>query len=380
MFQAGGALLLEGLILFFLSLLLIQIIKQNATRIQLIDVPNQRSSHTVPTPRGAGIAIYFSLMVVLTLFHFSFVVQHIGFFGALLIIFITGVIDDLKPISARVKLIVIMAATLIIYFYDDLKIVTLGNWFGVDLQMPYVISIFFTMFAVAGFTNALNLIDGLDGLAGSISVIILAALFYIGYIYQDQFILYVTFFTIMAILGFLLYNWYPATIFMGDSGSLVLGFIISAVAMRATHYISDTAILYIAALPIIDTIIVMVRRIQRGVSPFAPDKTHLHHQLVLKNQSVDGSVHLLIAVQIILSSIGILLRDKSDIINLVLFLVIMFVFFHTFDSRKEIRHKLLISHIKQVYLQKIKNKTRCNTLRFILIALVVLLVIRFLFA
>ncbi len=376
MFHTGGELLLEGIILFFLSILLIQIVKQNAIRLHLIDVPNQRSSHTVPTPRGAGIAIYLSLMIVLILFHFSFVWHHIGFFLALLIIFLAGVWDDIKPISARIKLLIIMAATLVIYLYDDLRIVTLGNWFGVDLEMPYLISILFTMFAVAGFTNALNLIDGLDGLAGSISIVILSALFYIGYIYQDQFMLYVSFFTIMAILGFLVYNWYPATIFMGDSGSLALGFIISAVAIRATHYISDTAILYIAALPILDTIIVMVRRIQRGVSPFTPDKTHLHHQLVQKNKSVDGSVHILVAIQIILSSIGILLRDKSDTINLVLFSIVLFVLFYAYDNQKEERPEILISRLKREYLQKLKGKTRSNSLRYMLIILGILLVIR----
>ena len=163
---------------------------------------------------------------------------------------------------------------------------------------------------------------------------------------------------------------------MGDSGSLVLGFIVSAVAIKATNYVSDTAILYIAAIPIIDTIIVMIRRIQRGHSPFAPDKTHLHHQIVQRNNSVDSSVHILVALQIILSSIGILLRDKSDMINMALFLVILFVFMQAFDNRKEIRNMILISRIKQIYLQKFKDRTRCNTLRFTLVVLVILLAIR----
>ncbi len=374
MLITGKNIFLDGIIIFFLSIFIIQLIKLNAKRFNLLDIPNKRSSHLNPTPRGAGIAIFLSFIIVTILFHFEFFIQYIGFFIASTIVFILGVYDDIKNSSAKLKLIIIAFATLIMFIVNDFEIKTLGNWFGYDLNMPYLISLFFTMFAVAGFTNALNLIDGLDGLAGTISFIILSALFYIGYIYNDQFILLVTFFMLMAILAFLIFNWYPASIFMGDSGSLTLGFIIAALAIKATNYISDTAILFIVAIPIIDTIIVMTRRIQRGVSPFSPDKTHLHHKMVDLKKSVDRSVHILVALQIILSSIGILLRDKSDFINMILFSIILFVFFQALDSKSDAQGTLLVSKVKAIYLEKIKIFSHCKTI-YITIGIIVLLIV-----
>jgi UDP-GlcNAc:undecaprenyl-phosphate GlcNAc-1-phosphate transferase len=370
------SLLLDGIIVFILSILFIQLIEKYAVVLKLVDIPNDRSSHTIPTPRGAGIAIFSAFFSVILLFHFSFFIQYISFFIAALLIFTLGVYDDLNNTSAKIKLIVIAIATVLIFLFNDFRIETLGNWFGYDLKLPYILSFVFTIFAVAGFTNALNLIDGLDGLAGTVSVIILAALFYIGFIYNDQFIIVVTFFMMASIMAFLIFNWYPASIFMGDSGSLIIGFVISVVAIRATTYISDTAILFIAAVPIIDTIIVMTRRIQRGISPFAPDKTHFHHKLVNLKGSTDGSVHILLSLQIILSSIGILLRDKSDFINLMLFIIILFVFFQALDSRREQRTTLFISKIKMLYLDKLKALTHCRTMYATIFVLVLLLLLK----
>ena len=369
----GQSLLLDGIIIFILSILFIQLVEKYAVVLKMVDVPNERSSHDTPTPRGAGIAIYLAFLTVIAIFHFSFFMQYIGFFIAATLIFSLGVYDDLKDTSAKMKLVIIAISSVIVFIFNDFSISTLGNWFGYDLTLPYIVSFLFTIFAIAGFTNALNLIDGLDGLAGTISFVILAALFYIGFIYNDQFMILITLFMMASILGFLIFNWYPASIFMGDSGSLVLGFIISVVAIRATSYISDTAILFIAAVPIIDTIIVMTRRIQRGVSPFSPDKTHFHHKLLNLKGSTDGSVHILLSLQIILSSIGILLRDKSDFINLMLFTVILFVFFQALDSRREQRTILFISKIKMIYIDKLKALTHCRTIYVTLVILAILL-------
>jgi UDP-GlcNAc:undecaprenyl-phosphate GlcNAc-1-phosphate transferase len=367
------SLLLDGVIIFILSILFIQLIEKYATVLKMVDIPNERSAHTAPTPRGAGIAIYLAFLIVIAIFHFSFFMQYIGFFIASTLIFSLGVYDDIKDTSAKMKLVIISISSAIAFLFDDFAIATLGNWFGYDLTLPYILSFLFTIFAIAGFTNALNLIDGLDGLAGTISFTILAALYYIGFIYNDQFMIVVTFFMMASILGFLIFNWYPASIFMGDSGSLVLGFIISIVAIRATTYISDTAILFIAAVPIIDTIIVMTRRIQRGRSPFTPDKTHFHHKLLNLKGSTDGSVHILISLQIILSSIGILLRDKSDFINLTLFVIILFIFFQALDSRRKQRNVLFISKIKILFINKMKSITNCKTMRITLAILAILL-------
>ncbi|HIP47214.1 MAG TPA: undecaprenyl/decaprenyl-phosphate alpha-N-acetylglucosaminyl 1-phosphate transferase, partial [Campylobacterales bacterium] len=330
----SGVAAIDGILVFLLTILFTQLIQKNASKIGMLDIPNNRSSHTAPTPRGAGIGMFLAYFLVLSFFHTAFVLEYSGFFIAITLIFLLGVYDDAKDTSPKLKLLIIGMATTLIFFVDGFEINTLGHWFGVEVTLPYIVALFVTLFAVAGFTNALNLVDGLDGLAGSLSLVILASLYYIGYAYNDQFIMIVSFFVMVSLLGFLLFNWYPASIFMGDSGSLVLGFIISVLSIKTINYVSDTAILFLAAVPIIDTIIVMTRRMQRGFSPFAPDKSHFHHKILMLRGSVDASVHILVALQVILSVIGLLLRDKSDAINLVLFMIILFVFFQALDDRK----------------------------------------------
>ncbi len=164
------------------------------------------------------------------------------------------------------------------------------------------------MFALAGFTNALNLIDGIDGLSSSVSIVILSFFTFIGFEFQDHILIALSLFTIASLVGFLFLNWYPAKIFMGDSGSLSIGFIISILAVLSLEYIHPIVILYLAAIPILDTLIVMIRRIRRGKSPLKPDKTHLHHILVkFFEMNVRKTVLFFVILQLIFSSIGYML-------------------------------------------------------------------------
>jgi UDP-GlcNAc:undecaprenyl-phosphate GlcNAc-1-phosphate transferase len=158
-------------------------------------------------------------------------------------------------------------------------IYSLGTWFGLDLTLG-IFALPFSMFAIAGFTNALNLIDGMDGLSASISIVILGFFAYIGFEHTNALIIDVSLFTVAGLIGFLMLNWNPAKIFMGDSGSLSLGFIISILSVLSLEYIHPIVILYLGAIPILDTLVVMTRRIREGSSPFKADKTHFHHALV----------------------------------------------------------------------------------------------------
>jgi UDP-GlcNAc:undecaprenyl-phosphate GlcNAc-1-phosphate transferase len=370
----SSAIVLDGLIVLFLTVVLTQLVQKYASKLGLLDVPNDRSSHIAPMPRGAGVAMFFSYMSVLLLLHTTFFMQHLGFFIGIILIFILGVYDDLKDSSPRLKLLIIALAAALIFFVDDLAVDTLGHWFGIEITLPYILAFLMTLFAVVGFTNALNLIDGLDGLAGSISLIILASLYYIGFVYHDEFIMIVSLLVMASLVGFLLFNWYPASIFMGDSGSLVLGFVISSLAIKATDYVSDTTVLFLAAVPVIDTIIVLTRRMQRGLSPFAPDKNHFHHKILMLKGSVDASVHILVSLQIILSVIGLLLRDKSDFVNLVLFLIILFIFFQALDDRKEHRNLLIISKTKILLINFFQKATDCKTI-FISVGILIVVIL-----
>ncbi len=295
-----------------LSFLLVYLIKVFAFKLGFIDEPNERSSHVKVTPRAGGIGFILAFFIGLLIFQTKIVISDFYIFVSIFIIFFTGVIDDKYEVSARYKFIAIFVATFLLWYYG-VSIQTLGEWGSYEIKLPSLVSLLFTMFAVAGFTNALNLSDGLDGLSTSISLVILATFYFIGYDYHDDMIMTLSYFMIAALSGFLLLNWNPAKIFMGDSGSLSLGFVISILAILSIKYIHPVTILYIASLPILDTLIVMIRRIRKGYSPFKPDKTHIHH-IMLKffENDVKKTVLFLLVLQGIFSVIGYLLANALN--------------------------------------------------------------------
>ncbi|OHE17044.1 MAG: undecaprenyl-phosphate alpha-N-acetylglucosaminyl 1-phosphate transferase, partial [Sulfurimonas sp. RIFOXYD2_FULL_37_8] len=258
-------LLIAKLIIVFLAtFLFIKLLIRYAPSIGLVDIPNHRSTHKTVTPRGAGIGIVVGVMISDFLFLNTIVLDHFATFLAIFLVFMIGVLDDHRDATPKTKFYVIFAAVLLIA-YDDIVIHSLGHLFGYQITLGWF-AIPFTMFAVAGFTNALNLSDGLDGLAGGLSIIILSTLCVIGYENNDYFIVSMSLSFISAILAFMWFNWNPAQIFMGDSGSLTLGFLISVLAIKSLEYINPMSVLFITAIPIIDTLIVMIRRKRNGHS------------------------------------------------------------------------------------------------------------------
>ena len=313
-------------ITFLLSFLFIKLIIKYAQKLGLTDIPNERSSHTKITPRGAGIGFGMAFFVSVLIFDFSLFIENSLVFLAIFLIFLIGILDDHKDASPKAKFYVIFISSILL-FISDVYIENLGSYFGYTLPLGYI-ALPFTMFAIAGFTNALNLIDGLDGLSSSISILILTTFLYIGYINQNDLMVTISLFTIVSLLAFLLFNWNPASIFMGDSGSLFLGFIISTVAVMSLEYIHPIAILYITAIPILDTIVVMLRRIRKGKSPFSPDKTHIHH-ILLKffSKKVKKTVLFLILAQGLFSLVGLMLALSSNRLGLGIASTVAFVSF-----------------------------------------------------
>ena len=266
---------IEFISIFILSYLLIRQLRQYAPKLGLIDIPNDRSTHVDHTPRGAGIGFFLAAAIVLPFFHVEVMLQYAWTFAAIFAVFIVGVLDDHHDTVPRTKFVVLFVSSLLLSF-DGLLIDDVGTFFGLHISMGWF-ALPFTIFAVTGFTNALNLIDGLDGLAGSISLVILAAFFIVGYQHDDAFMMMLSMAFIAALAAFLVFNWHPASIFMGDSGSLTLGFVISLLAVKSLDYLPTVSILFIAALPIFDTLIVMTRRKLRGRSMFSADRCHMHH-------------------------------------------------------------------------------------------------------
>lgn len=268
---------LEFICIFIVSFLSIKLFKYYAPKLGLVDVPNERSSHRDVVPNSAGIGIYLPVALILSVFHFDLIYACLWSSVAILFVFIIGLLDDHHDTSHITKFLVLIIATVFLTF-DDVIITDIGTFFGVTISLGWL-ALPFTVFAVVGFTNALNLIDGLDGLSATISMIILATFFFVGYEYQDTVMMLLSGAFISGLLAFLLYNWHPASIFMGDSGSLTLGFVIATLAVKSLAYLPAVSVLFIAAIPILDTLIVMVRRNINGRSIFSADRCHIHHIL-----------------------------------------------------------------------------------------------------
>ncbi len=314
--------------LFFIAIssyIFIRILVANARKLKLLDVPNERSYHTKIIPRGGGIGFVLVFFGAFLLFDFHFFWQYWYIFISIFMVFLVGTVDDRLEVSAKLKFKVIFLAVFLMWL-NGFYINTLGVWFGYKIELVWWIALPFTMFALAGFTNALNLIDGLDGLSTNISLVILFSFYFVGYIHHDKLMVDISSFFMASLIGFLILNWNPAKVFMGDSGSLTIGFVISVLAVLSIRYIHPVIILYIAGLPILDTLIVMTRRIKKGKSPFSPDKTHIHHILVkFFDNNVKRTVVFLTMSQIIMSAMGFAIFDiiKKDHYEIVPFLALL---------------------------------------------------------
>jgi len=268
---------LEAFFAFVSSFFLVSGVRFFAPAWGLVDDPNARSIHTDATPRGAGIGFFAAAMLTVTLFHFQYLIDYGGILLAVLIVLFAGIWDDLHGLTFKVKFAILSAAALWLCF-NSICIDDLGTFLGMDVSLGWL-SVPFTVFAVVGFTNALNLIDGIDGMAGSISIVILLGFWYVGVAYDDTLMSELSMTFIAVLLAFLIFNWRPASIFMGDSGSLVLGFVISILAIRSLNYLPPVHVLFMVAVPVLDTIVVIVRRKRSGRPIFHADQCHMHHIL-----------------------------------------------------------------------------------------------------
>jgi len=324
--------MVEILYVFLASVVFIYFVMKFAKGLKLLDIPNGRSAHNAPKPRGAGIGIFLAVMSAYLIFKYDFFVENIGFFVALFVVFAAGVWDDIMGVSPKVKFLFIILAVVLLFVKNNLGIFSLGIWFGEEIKLSYFAAMLFTVFAVVGFTNALNLIDGLDGLAGGISLVIFSTFLYFGITYKDQFIMNISLFMITSIVAFLLFNWHPAKIFLGDSGSLVLGFVISVLSIELIKYVSITTVLFLGAIPLFDTILVMTRRIQNKKSPFHPDKTHIHHRFYNMVPKVDLVVMFIVMLQLAFVLSALILQHERNSVNLLLFVLFLVLVFRKFKK------------------------------------------------
>ena len=293
---------------------LIPFIKKIAIHVGALDIPNKRKVHQKPMPRLGGLGIFGGFLFGYMLFGEPNSVMNSILIGSFVIVLI-GAIDDIKPVKASVKFAAQLMAAIIVTCYGKLLIQDVSAFgFYIDFGiMAYPITIFF----ILGCLNCINLIDGLDGLAGGISAIYFATIGIISIIMGKMGLDYVlTFIMLGSILGFLVHNFYPASIFAGDSGSLFMGFMIAVIALLGFKGVTLTSLLIpllILAIPILDTIFAIIRRMLKGQSISTPDKSHLHHQLLNKNFSHRTTVLIIYGINILFAAASIIyaLHDQK---------------------------------------------------------------------
>jgi len=285
------------LICFIASLVLTPMVKKMAIAIGATDQPNHRKVHQKIMPRLGGLAIYLSFLIGVFLIRPDEPYTMAILAGSLVII-ITGVLDDIKELSAKVKMAGQIIAALIVVVWGGVQVEFINLPFGGQLEFGYL-SIPLTILWIVGITNAINLIDGLDGLAAGVSSIALITMAGMAMIMGNGFVVIMATILLGSTLGFLVYNFHPAKIFMGDTGALFLGFMIavfSLLGFKNITFISLIIPVIILGVPISDTFFAIIRRIVHKKPLSAPDKSHLHHCLLRSGFSHRQTVLIIYAL------------------------------------------------------------------------------------
>ncbi len=314
-------LVLAFLTSFGVSLLIIPRLIRFAEKYGLFDRPDARKSHIEVIPTLGGIAIVAGVVlsiIIWTPYTAFGDIQYI--LGALIILFLVGAKDDLDPVSPWIKLAAQILSAMILAHLAGIRLTSLYGILGI-WDLSYGMSLALSAFTILVITNSFNLIDGIDGLLGCISIVILGTFGYWFYRVEEIELAIMSASLIGAIIAFLKFNWTPARIFMGDTGSLFIGVIC---AIQAIEFIEinhglaasplkidgvPTVAAGILLLPLLDTLRVFIYRILQGKSPLHPDQNHIHHILVQSGLSHRQTAILLSLVSLLLSVVFIVLHQ-----------------------------------------------------------------------
>ena len=314
---------------FLFVLAIIPFIKKVAVHVGAMDIPDARKVHKVPIPRLGGLGIYMGFLLGYILFGTMSLKMNAILIGSIIII-ITGIVDDIKPIPAKIKLLFQIIAASVVAIYGKILLQDLSAFdFYINFgDFSYLITVIF----IVAIINCINLIDGLDGLAAGLSSIyfITIGIVIVGWKHTFGLDAIITFIMLGATLGFLCHNFNPAKIFMGDSGSMFLGYVIAVIALLGFKNVTLTTLLVpicLLAVPILDTLFAMLRRIVNKKPMFEPDKQHLHHQLLNLNLSHRNVVLVIYTLDILfaLAMLVYMLYDRvvGVIIYTILFIIVL---------------------------------------------------------
>lgn len=298
-----------------------------ALRKRLFDAPTEsRKIHKKIIPNLGGLAVFTGFLLTVSLFVDNTKVPHLNsILGAGVIIYMIGLKDDIIGVDPLKKFVAQFTAAFIVSILGDVRIMTLDGFMGV-YQLAYPLSIGLTVFTFVGLINAYNLIDGIDGLSGSMGVLMCATFGVLFYAAGDLQWAYIAAALAGALVGFLFHNISPARIFMGDCGSLLLGFMAAVFAVRfinlgasqdialgPIHMYSVPALaLAVVMLPVFDTLRVFALRMAAGNSPFKADRNHMHHRLLDLGLNHTKATFTLVAVSAAFITAAILLQDIGN--------------------------------------------------------------------
>lgn len=323
------------------------LVRSFAVKVGAVDVPkDNRRMHNHPIPRQGGLAIFLGFLIAVVLFA-DLDKQVQGILLGSVIIVTVGAIDDIVPLPALLKFAVqIVAAGVAVafgvriefianpIFWSDTPSLYFGGW-----------SIPITLFWIVGITNSINLIDGLDGLACGVSAISSLSILVISLVLEQVNVAILLAAILGACLGFIPYNLNPARIFMGDTGALFLGYVLSTVSviglLKFYTIISFTVPLLALALPIFDTCFAIIRRLLKGQNPMSPDRGHFHHRLIDMGLSQKQAVAVLYSISAVLGLSAVLIATSGAMKALILVfafcvaIIIGIVLLKSLDDRAE---------------------------------------------
>lgn len=309
---------------FLVAFMILPVLINYSLKKNLVVVPDRRKLHKKMTPSLGGVAIFAGFLTASIIWiDINEWMSARYLIASMCIIFLMGIRDDLVPFNAWKKMLG-QAAAIIVLLFSEVKISSLYGLFGV-YEIPLWIGVILTAGFIIIVTNAYNLIDGLDGLAGSVGIISIST-FGIWFFLVDQFLYSLLCFSMTGgIFAFLIFNWQPAKIFMGDTGAMVGGMLLSILTIHfmntneflpSTHAARFSSSVGAAAcfiiIPLCDTIRIIILRVSRGQSPITPDKNHIHHGLIRLGFSHEKSSIFLATLNLSFIGIAFLLKDFSN--------------------------------------------------------------------
>jgi len=362
--------LISAIIAMFISLRSIPVIINISGLRGLMDNPVKRSSHKTPTPTFGGVAIFAGILIGYMIWNFGDegILIHRVFAGTVILFFL-GVKDDLYALSPTKKMIVQVLASAIVVIGSDLRISDLFGIFGIS-HIPYIISILLTIFIFVAMINSFNLIDGIDGLAGGIAMIASTG-FGMWFLINHHYSLACLALCLAgSLVGFLRFNFSQnQKIFMGDTGSLIIGYIITVLAVKFIHlnvmhaweadisFVSAPIIaVVILIIPIFDTIRVFSIRILRGKSPFKADRLHMHHLLIDNNLSHIQASFTLYITTIIFTVLTYYARSYFTNTELCFFILFLLICYFVTGNFLEVR-RLKIKKVELSVTDKVNTET-----------------------